>query len=1008
MRRHKEFLASIATAMICFVAVAPALSISVSASGIADGTLDTTFDSDGKVITDIGRGDQDYGRSIGIQSDGKVIVGGESNISGQVDFSVVRYNTNGTLDTTFGTNGTVTTDFNNDEDSLLLITEQVNGKILAAGYSGAWGERRFVLARYNSNGTLDTTFDGDGKVIAATTTSDTVGSIALQPDGKIIAAGYRSVNNELDISVLRYNQDGTLDTTFDTDGIVTTNISTYDEAHSVALQPDGKIIVVGTSPIADQGDFTVLRYNTNGSLDTTFDGETGNNGNGIVTTDVGNNLDYDEAKSVTVQTDGKIIVAGRIYLGGPNDFAIARYNSDGSLDTTFSTDGKTTTDMDLNDYAESVAVQSDGKIVAAGWTNVKDFAVVRYNTNGTLDTTFDTDGKLTTVVSNEEARLDAIAMQPNGQIVIVGYGGFDGSDDFAVARYNVNGTLDTTFDTDGLVTTNIGTRSSTDEAFNIAVQPDGKTIVVGYNRTGNRDDFAVTRYNTNGSLDTTFDGDGKVTTNVVANRSAWASSVAIQADGKIIVVGTTDQGGFNDFAIVRYNANGTLDNTFDTDGKVTTDIGADHDDATSVAIQADGKIIAAGYSVINNYRDFAAVRYNTNGTLDNTFGTGGKVTTSTGDDDRAESVAIQADGKIVLAGYSWITDHNDVVVVRYNANGTLDNTFGTNGKVSTVTASSESFSIALQSDGKIIVAGVSYGGNYVSSVVSLVMRYNANGTLDNTFGTNGKVTSSFENNETEGYAVALEADGKIVVAGNVNINNIWGFGVMRFNTNGTLDTTFDTDGKASTSLGSYAYVKSLALQADGKIVITGTSDNDFAVVRYYSAPPAGYVAPTTPSTTPSTTTSTTTTTTAAPSRTTTQSAPALSAITGLPLATRPLVAGNALTPGQFLRVSYEGFKPGELVQLVVASTPQVIGSGYANASGFVTLTGALPRNLGAGKHTLAVYAPVSKKGFRQPITVTTSQLPSTGAANPSDTLLTAMYLFTLGAGLVATRRGLVA
>ena len=1002
MRRHKELLASIATAMICFAAVIPASSVSVLASGIADGTLDTTFGTNGKVTTDIGRGDHDYGRSVAVQSDGKIIVGGESTISGQMDFSVVRYNTNGSLDTTFGNNGAVTTDFNNDEDSLLFITEQVSGKILAAGYSGAWGSRRFVLARYNSNGSLDTTFDGDGKVIAATTTSDTVGSIALQSDGKIIAAGYRSVNNELDISVLRYNQDGTFDTTFDTDGIVTTNVSTFDEAYSVALQPDGKIIVVGTSPIAGQGDFTVLRYNTNGSLDTTFDGETGTNGNGIVTTDVGNNLDYDEANSVTVQTDGKIVVAGRVYLGGPNDFAIARYNTNGSLDTTFSTDGKATADMNLNDYAESVVVQSDGKVVAAGWTNVKDFAVVRYNANGTLDTTFGTDGKLTTVVSNEEARLDSMAMQPNGQIVIVGYGGFDGSDDVAMVRYNINGSLDTTFDVDGIVTTNIGTRSSTDEALNIAVQPDGKTVVVGYNRTGNRDDFAVTRYNTNGALDTTFDGDGKVTTNVVANRSAWASSAAIQADGKIIVVGTTDQGGFNDFAVVRYNTNGTLDTTFGTNGKVTTDIGTNHDDATSIAIQADGKVIVAGNSLINNYWDFTVVRYNANGTLDSNFGTGGKVSTSTGDDDRAESVAIQADGKIVLAGYSWITNHNDVVVVRYNANGTLDNTFGTGGKVSTVTASSESFSMALQSDGKIIVAGVSYGGNYASSVVSLVMRYNANGTLDNTFGTNGKVTSSFDNNETEGYAVALQADGKIVVAGSVNINNIWGFGVIRYNTNGTLDTTFDTDGKASTSLGSYAYVKSLALQADGKIVIAGTSDNDFAVVRYYSAPPAGYVAPNT-----TTTTVPATSTTTAPNRTTTQSAPSLSTITGLQLATRPLVSNNTLSLGQSLRVSYGGFTPGELVQLVVASTPQVIGSGYANASGVVTLTGSVPNNLGAGKHTLAVYAPVSKKGFRQPITVGASELPITGSTGATHNMMTAMYLIAIGLGLILARRRLV-
>jgi uncharacterized delta-60 repeat protein/LPXTG-motif cell wall-anchored protein len=352
-----------------------------------------------------------------------------------------------------------------------------------------------------------------------------------------------------------------------------------------------------------------------------------------------------------------------------------------------------------------------------------------------------------------------------------------------------------------------------------------------------------------------------------------------------------------------------------------------------------------------------------------------------------------------------MTDHNDFAVLRYNTNGTLDNAFGTGGKVTTFIESSEAYSVMLQADGKILVSGVSYNN---STSYFAVARYNTNGTLDNTFGTGGKVTTDFDNNRSEAMAITSQADGKIILAGTAYIGSTYAYAVARYNTNGSLDNTFGTGGKVTTVFNVTSNAFSLALQADGRIIVAGTSDDDFLATRYYSAPPAGPVAPTTStSSTSTTTTIATTTTTAASNPTSTQNAPALSVVIGLPLATRPLVANSALTIGQSLTVSYEGFTPGELVQLVVASTPQVIGSGFANTSGFVALTGALPRNLSAGKHTVAIYAPASKRGFRQPITVTSSQLPATGATNPSDTLLSAMHLIALGASLLVTRRRLV-
>jgi uncharacterized delta-60 repeat protein len=395
---------------------------------------------------------------------------------------------------------------------------------------------------------------------------------------------------------------GDLDITFDVDGKVTTAVGDFDDtATSVAIQSDGKILVAGySSRVRNELDFVLTRYNSNGSLDTTFDGD------GKVTTDFGG---YSYAYSIAIQSDGKIVVAGSAYNGSNIDFALVRYNADGSLDTTFGIGGKVTTPIGTSsDLGYSVTIQPDGNIVVAGqsWNGSNyDFALTRYNSNGNLDITFDGDGKVTTAVGSSDDEARGVAIQSDGKIVVAGYT-YNGSNyDFALTRYNSDGSLDTTFDGDGKVTTAVG--NFDDAARGVAIQSDGKIVVAGY--SGNvRWDFALTRYNSNGSLDTTFDGDGKVTT-AVGSFDDVASSVAIQSDGKIVVAGSSSDDSNVDFALTRYNSNGSLDTTFDGDGKVTTDFGA-QDSAYSVAIQSDGKIVVAGHSWDGSNRDFALARYN--------------------------------------------------------------------------------------------------------------------------------------------------------------------------------------------------------------------------------------------------------------------------------------------------------------------------------------------------------------------------------------------------------------
>lgn len=388
-------------------------------------------------------------------------------------------------------------------------------------------------------GDLDPTFGVGGKV----TTSfghqtDSARSLAIQSDGKILVAGAASTGGKNEFEIARYSSDGTLDTSFNGVGWVSTSIGLSSGANTLAVQSDGKIVVGGSSSTGtgNRDDFALARYNTDGSLDTSF------NGTGSVTT--GFTFGADEsAADLALQSNGKIVVVGqsRTADSGELHFGIARYNSDGSLDTSFSGDGIAITQIGLFDAAQSVAVQSDGKIVVAGTTQVTNgppysFALVRYNTNGTVDF------KKTTPVGAGIDNAYSVAVQTDGKIVVAGnsYNGF--TYDFALVRYNADGSLDSSFSGDGKVTTDFTSGTSNDTGYSVAFQTDGKIVVAG----GTDSSFAVARYNIDGSLDTSFSGDGKVST--AFGDSAFGYSVALQSDGKIVVAGQSG----NDFAVVRY------------------------------------------------------------------------------------------------------------------------------------------------------------------------------------------------------------------------------------------------------------------------------------------------------------------------------------------------------------------------------------------------------------------------------------------------------------------------
>ncbi len=380
--------------------------------------------------------------------------------------------------------------------------------------------------------------------------------------------------------------DGSLDPRFGSGGIV---VNDFGVPSAVVLQPDGKIVVVGSR---------VARYNVDGSLDLTF------GGSGTVRTEVGASY---QLNAVAVQDDGKILVAG----GSGGAFFLLRYNANGSLDKTFGARGIVRTEFDTGeDVAHGIALQPDGKIVVAGTDNFN-IELARYSRRGALDKTFGTGGKIITDTGRTESAL-AVAIQSDGRIVVAGagFGPTSGRSEFLVGRYNVDGTLDHFFGNGGLVYTDFSGRIDVAQA--VLIQSDGKIVAGGYAGSSRSAlipfDFAMARYNDDGTLDATFGQGGRVVTALGFEVNSRINGLALQIDGKIVAAGVmsvaTSPGGSIDIAVAQYNDTGILDPVFGVGGITLTDLGG-FEAAIAVAVQSDGKIVA----LARDDRHFILTRY---------------------------------------------------------------------------------------------------------------------------------------------------------------------------------------------------------------------------------------------------------------------------------------------------------------------------------------------------------------------------------------------------------------
>ena len=428
------------------LAIAFAVLLAAPATAAGPGDLDTSFDYDGRVIADVFGGDHDAGYDVAVQRDGRIVVAG-SRGGGAVryNFALMRFNPDGSVDTSFESGGRTLTDFDGDDDVARAVAIQPDGKIVAAGYA-TFGNREpdFAIARYTSDGELDSTFAGNGKAATDFGGDDKVSGMAIQPDGKIVLAGFTqwgpgNGSCTTDVAVARYLPNGRLDTSFSTDGKTTTGLGCDDFGDAVAIAPDGKIVVVGDRVEDDNDDcfgcndrdLLWVRYNSNGTLDGTFDGD------GKKTEGLGGD---ESLAGVAVRPDGKIIAAGDS-TARDGDFFFEQLNVNGSRDQSFWRDGRKWVHVGPREQALDMLRQSDGKIVAAGAVyNFErqgyDFAVVRLLANGANDTGFSGDGfQRTPFGKSQFAR--GIARQADGKIVTAGemssYG--DADAEFAIARY---------------------------------------------------------------------------------------------------------------------------------------------------------------------------------------------------------------------------------------------------------------------------------------------------------------------------------------------------------------------------------------------------------------------------------------------------------------------------------------------------------------------------------------------------------------------------------------------
>lgn len=733
------------------------------------------------------------------------------------------------LDPTFGAGGSVVAPSGSLQNPGQAVVVQSDGKLLAvesgpANYRAFAAHSEFTVARYTAAGALDATFALRGTETIPVTANCFCDAIALQSDGKIVLGGVASASSTATTSqyvLIRLNADGSPDPTFGAGGIVTASLNCVLARSALGIQDDGKIVIAGNATSTQNvAQFGVLRFNTDGSPDAGFGTA------GVVTTGIAGQ--EDDVWSVAFDAQKRIILAGDAYGTTATHSFLARYNADGTLDSTFASGGTMLSAQGFRDFVSSVKVTADGKIVTAGAVNSTSdsgshLAISRYNGDGSPDVTYGTGGVATLAIQFDSVGAYAMAMAADGSISAVGTYYKDPSSNGALnfvlaARFNPAGVYDPAFG---------GTVPMDGIFYGVALLPTGSVVAVGDHNTT----ALLVRYTSAGGLDPSFGLAGVATTDFTFLPGVTAG---LQPDGKLVVgnygAGTT---------LVRFNSDGSPDKTFGAGGRVTPALGG------PMAIQGDGKILKAD-EVLNGSSTWEVVRYNADGTVDRTFGSGGEAAIHlklpygyTGAN--VIDISVQPGGDIVIGGdietYGPGGLHG-FALARLTPSGTQDLTFGSGGTTSMTIAAGSIIGKALVLDaaGRIVVAGFMRTSPMDSFWIE---RYTAAGMADTSFGNGGAVTIASTTDSLDANAVAVTRDGKIVAAGSDSTATTSSLEIVRLNSNGTLDQGFGVGGAVTggVDLGLNSVANSVQVAADNSVLVAGIGDGDTPFVARYT--PAG-------------------------------------------------------------------------------------------------------------------------------------------------------------------------
>lgn len=807
------------------------------------GTLDNTFGTGGKRIEQMGVASFDMSALVQ-QPDGKILMGGSAVFSAMgYDVVLARFLADGSPDLSFGNNGRVVVMNPASYDFLASMLLLPSGKILVACNS-AFSET--VLLRFNSNGTPDITFDGDGK-LTVNGIYFSAHDMEVQPDGKIVLFGTGG-NYPYQLVVFRYTETGVADTGFDGDGMVSVGLTGSSLlASSMALQPDGKMVLIGyNSQWGEQGEVQtnyLYRLTATGSIDNSF-----GDGKGSITLQVGEFTE--QLTQVLVLSDGKILLGGygTLWDGSLKYSMVVRLTSTGSYDMTLWGRGYRVISSATGFFSFGQLLYDAGNVILPGaWRNpsgMYSFAMVRLNDYGQYDENFGTNGLATTGSSDFSQLALVVAKQGDGKYIAGGYSSNGTYYQLGLVRMLTTGVPDETFGNNAVAAFTISTMAANDKATMLQVSADNSFFVGGEYANALSTFGFVRKYLPNGTPDVSFGSDGRF--NLPLPFVSTISSLLELPGGKLLVLAT-----YNDFvngqqlALYRLLSNGTVDIAFGNDGKVLFGDAAAADYAIGMGRQSNGKIIVLAVRSGWSTEDLFLYRFTTDGVGDGTFGTSGRIQLQGLKLDAYneygfnQHMVIQPDDRIVVTGYVEGTGNNNVGIVRYTANGTTDGTFNSGNPLNVELANDESgITLALQPNGKIVVAGTSR--DYATYDEKLVLvRLNENGTLDQSFDADGWLVAAVPSFQgVTPSAVRILPNQQILVSATATSTGYnTSMVVMRLNENGSFDPQFGTQGFAvlSNTGDGYDAVLDMNLQTDGKILLVGKVENneqeDAVIVR---------------------------------------------------------------------------------------------------------------------------------------------------------------------------------